>query len=41
MGSMGIGWFLFLAGGCLILFFLAYVFAFGGEERKKPPDGPA
>lgn len=40
MGSMGLGWFLFLAIGCLVLFFLAYVFALSGEEeRKRPGDG--
>ena len=34
---MGLGWFVFLAIGCLLLMFLAYYFAFGEEEKKKGP----
>lgn len=31
---MGLGWFLVLAIGCLVLMFTAYAFAFGEDEKK-------
>jgi hypothetical protein len=31
---MGLGWFALLAALCLVLFFTAYAFAFGDEEKK-------
>jgi hypothetical protein len=32
---MGLGYFILIAGFCLILMFTAYAFAFGEDEKKK------